>query len=128
MTKRILVANGVEQRLADILAGHQVETVGTMDEAQRALEREAFDLVVVTVHFDESRMFDLLRYLQSSGRHRGRPVVCVRSHHFNSPTITIEGLEIAAKTLGATLFLDLTWYGDTAQGNAAVRSLLDALL
>ena len=126
MTKRILVANGVEQRLSSILAGHQIETVGTMDEARRALERDAFDLVVVTVHFDESRMFDLLRYLQSSG-HR-RPVVCVRSHQFDSPTITIEGLEIAAKALGATLFLDLTWYADTAEGNAAVRSLLEALL
>jgi hypothetical protein len=52
----------------------------------------------------------------------------VRSHHFVSPAISIEGLEIAAKTLGAALFLDLTWYADTAQGNGAVRSLLDALL
>jgi hypothetical protein len=78
------------------------------------------------VHFDESRMFDLLRHLQPSG-HQG-PVVCVRTHHFDSPAISIEGLEIAARTLGAALFLDLTWYADTPEGNAAVRSLLDALL
>ena len=52
----------------------------------------------------------------------------MRSQHFLSPAITIEGLEIAAKTLGCALFLDLTWYADDAQGNGAVRSLLDALL
>jgi len=126
VTKRILVADGGERRIADILAGHDVVAVRTLAEAQRALQRERYDMVIVAVHFDESRMFDLLRYLQSSGPHG--PVVCVRSHHFVSPAITIEGLEIAAKALGATLFLDLTWYADSAQGNGAVRALLDAML
>ena len=37
--------------------------VRTLAHAQRELERERFDMVVVAVHFDESRMFDLLRYL-----------------------------------------------------------------
>ena len=126
MTKRILVADGGERRIAEILAGQEVVAVRTLAEAQRALARERFDLVIVAVHFDESRMFDLLRYLQS-GNHQG-PVVCVRSQHFVSPAISIEGLEIATKALGATLFLDLTWYADDAQGNGAVRSLLDAII
>ena len=126
MTKRILVADGGERRIADILAGHDVLAVRTLEEAQRALAREKFGMVIVAVHFDESRMFDLLRHLQASGN--SAPVVCVRSHHFVSPAITIEGLQIAAKALGATLFLDLTWYADTAQGNGAVRALLEALL
>jgi DNA-binding response OmpR family regulator len=125
MTRKILVADG--DRLAEILAGHDLVFVRTLQEAQRALERQPFDLVVVGVHFDDSRMFDLLRYLQASGRHGGRPLVCVRSQHFLSSAITIEGLEIAAKALGCTLFLDLTWYADNAQGNGAVRKLLDAL-
>lgn len=125
MTKRILVADGGERRIADILAGHDVVPVRTLAEAHRALAGGRFDLVIVAVHFDESRMFDLLRHLQSS--HKG-PVVCVRTQHFVSPAITIEGLEIAAKALGATLFLDLTWYAENAQGNGAVRALLDALM
>lgn len=126
MTKRILVADGGERRIAQILTGHDVVAVRTLAEAQRALAGERFDLVIVAVHFDESRMFDLLRYLQASD-HKG-PVVCVRSHHFVSPAITIEGLGIAAKALGATMFLDLTWYADDAQGNGAVRLLLDAII
>jgi hypothetical protein len=87
-----------------------------------------FDMIVVAVHFDDSRMFDLLRHLQASGRHGAAPVVCVRSQQFASPAIGIEGLEIATKALGARLFLDLTRYAEDEQGNAAVRRRLEALL
>lgn len=124
MTKRILVADNGERRLTEILAGYEVVAVQTLAEAQRALARGRFDMVIIAVHFDESRMFDLLRYVQG----QGTQAVCVRSQQFVSPAISIEGLEIAAKALGARLFLDLTWYAETPQGNAAVRSLLDALL
>jgi hypothetical protein len=55
-------------------------------------------------------------------------VVCTRSYRFVSPAISIEGLEIAVRALGCKLFLDLTKYPDDAQGNAAIRQLLDELL
>lgn len=130
MTKRILVADTPDgdRRISAILAGYDLAFVRTLGEAQRALGREAFALVLVGVHFDDSRMFDLLRYLQSSGRAPGCAVICMRSQHFVSPAITIEGLEIAVKALGCNLFLDLTWYADDATGNGAVRQLLEALL
>src|SRR5919108_564856 len=117
MKRVILIADG-EARLREILAGHELVVVHTLDEAQRAVERTRFDMILIAVHFDDSRMFDLLRYLQASGRHGERPLVCVRSQQFASPAITIEGLEIATKALGSTLFLDLTWYADNEEGNA----------
>lgn len=125
MAKRILVADRPEsdQRISEILAGHDVTFVRTLGEAQRSLAAQPFDLVMVGVHFDESRMFDLMRHLQE-----GTVIVCLRSQHFVSPAITLEGLEIAAKALGCRLFLDLTWYADDATGNGAVRKLLEALL
>ena len=125
MAKTILVADRPEsdRRICEILAGHDVTFVRTLGEAQRSLDAQPFDLVIVGVHFDESRMFDMLRCLPE-----GRVVVCVRSQHFVSPAITLEGLEIAAKALGCRLFLDLTWYADDATGNGAVRKLLEALL
>jgi DNA-binding response OmpR family regulator len=130
MAKRILVADTPEgdRRLSAILSGYDVAFVRTLGEAQRALAREQFALILIGVHFDDSRMFDLLRHLQASASRAGCAVICMRSQHFISPAITIEGLEIAVKTLGCNLFLDLTWYADDAQGNGAVRSLLDALL
>jgi hypothetical protein len=125
MAKTILVADRPEsdRRISEILAGHELVFVRTMAEARRALEADKFELVIIGVHFDDSRMFDLLRELAAGTR-----VVCARSQHFVSPAITLEGLEIAAKALGCTLFLDLTWYADDASGNAAVRKLLESLL
>lgn len=125
MTKRILVADRPEsdRRLTAILAGHELVFARTLAEALRALHDRRFDLVLVGVHFDESRMFDLMR-----GLPEGTQVVCVRSQQFQSPAITLEGLEIAAKALGCAVFLDLTWYADDDTGNGAVRKLLDALL
>ena len=125
MAKRILVADRAEsdQRISAILAGYELVFVRTMDDAQRALAREPFALVLVGVHFDDSRMFDLLRCVPG-----GTTTVCVRSQHFQSTAITLEGLEIAAKALGCNLFLDLTWYADDATGNAAVRKLLEAMI
>jgi hypothetical protein len=122
---RILVADGPEsdRRLSQILAGHELVFVRSMHDAQRAVAAEQFALVLIGVHFDESRMFDLLRCLPA-----GTTAVCLRSQHFQSTAITLEGLEIAAKALGCSLFLDLTWYADDAAGNAAVRKLLEALL
>ena len=125
MAKIILVADRPEsdRRLAAILAGYELVLVRTLAEARRALRGASFDLVLVGVHFDESRMFDLMRELAE-----GTKIVCVRSQHFQSHAISLEGLEIAAKALGCALFLDLTWYADDATGNGAVRKLLDALL
>jgi DNA-binding response OmpR family regulator len=130
MSKKILVADTPEgdQRLTQILSGYELIFVRTMDEARRELADDGFVLVLIGVHFDDSRMFDLLRHLQASGERPGCAVICMRSQHFQSQAITLEGLEIAAKALGCNLFLDLTWYADDAAGNAAVRKLLEALL
>jgi DNA-binding response OmpR family regulator len=130
MSKNILVADtpDADRRIAAILPGYDLVFVRTLDQAQQALARAHFGLVLIGVHFDESRMFDLLRHLQVSNGHAGCAVICMRSQQFESPAITIEGLEIAARALGCSLFLDLTWYADDATGNGAVRQLLEALL
>jgi DNA-binding response OmpR family regulator len=130
MSKKILVADTPEgdRRLSQILSGYELTFVRTMDEARRELAADGFALIIVGVHFDDSRMFDLLRYLQASGERPGCAVICMRSRHFQSAAITLEGLEIAAKALGCNVFLDLTWYAEDAAGNAAVRKLLEALL
>jgi DNA-binding NtrC family response regulator len=130
MSKKILVADTPEgdRRLSQILSGYELTFVRTMGDARRELEADGFVLILVGVHFDDSRMFDLLRYLQANGERPGCAVICMRSQHFVSSAITIEGLEIATRTLGCNLFLDLTWYAEDAVGNGAVRKLLEALI
>lgn len=131
MPKRILVADtsDSDRRLSAILAGQDVVFARTIGEAQRLLAQQQFDLVMIGVHFDDSRMFDLVRHVRAGGHHAGKPVACVRSHRFiSAAAISLEGLEIAARALACNVFLDLTKYPDDAHGNAEVRKLLDALL
>ena len=131
MLKRILVADtsDSDRRLSAILAGRDVMFARTIGEAQRLLAQQQFDLVMIGVHFDDSRMFDLVRHVRAGGHHAGKPVACVRSHRFiSAAAISLEGLEIAARALARDVFLDLTKYPDDAHGNAEVRKLLDALL
>ena len=131
MPKRILVADtpDSDHRLSEILAGHELVFARTLGSAQGLLAQQEFDLVMTGVHFDDSRMFDLVRHVRFGGGPAELPVVCVRSHRFlSSAAISIEGLEIAAKALACNLFLDLTKYPDDARGNAEARKLLNGLL
>ena len=123
MKKTILVADHSDARLSAILAGHDLAHVRTLDEAKAVLAERTFDLVAISVHFDESRMFDLLRYVRWQERHRATPVVCVLTVDFSRHAIAAEGLEIAVKALGGTAYLDLK-----SIANGEVRRAIDDLL
>src|SRR5262245_50719605 len=112
MKKTVLVADHADARLSAILAEHELAFVRTLDEAKATLTGRNFDLIVIGVHFDESRMFDLLRHVRWQERHRAVPVVCVLTADFTRHAIATEGVEIAVKALGATAFLDLKALGD----------------
>jgi len=128
MPKRILIADTREndRRLAAILSGHELVFARALGEAQRLLTERKFDLILIGVNFDDSRMFDLVRHVRSTGQAEP-PVACVRSHRFQSPALSIEGLEIAARAAACNLFLDLTKYPDDTAGNAEARKLLEGL-
>ena len=128
MRKRVLVADIPEsdRRLTEVLHGHELAFARTLGEAARILEQRDFDLIVIGVHFDDSRMFDLARHVRSGGQEEPREA-SVRSTRFVSPALSIEGLEIAARALDCNLFLDLTEFADDAHGNAEVRKRLEDL-
>jgi CheY-like chemotaxis protein len=123
MKKSILVADHSDARLSALLSGHDLSFVHTLDEARRTLTGRNFDLIVIGVHFDESRMFDLLRHVRWQERHRATPVVCVLTADFARHAIAAEGLEIAVKALGGTAYVDLKTSGD-----AEARRVVDDLL
>ena len=128
MRKRILVADTPEsdRRLTEVLNGHELAFARTLSEAQRALAQGGFDLIVIGVRFDDSRMFDLVRHVRGAGQNE-LPVACIRCQRFVSPALSIEGLELAAQAAACNLFLDLTKYPDDAAGNAEARKRLETL-
>jgi PleD family two-component response regulator len=125
MSKVVLVADTGDARLPGILAGYSLSFVRTLDEAKSILAARNFDLILIGVHFDESRMFDLLRYVRAQERHRATPVVCVLTVDFTRHAVAAEGLEIAVKALGGTAYLDLKATGD-GEARRVIEDLLGA--
>ena len=130
MNKRILVADvpELDARLAVVLAEHELRFVRTVAEAMRALAQEAFDLLVISVHFDDSRMFDLLREARTEVRNHGIPIVCLREPGLGFTAISSHTLEVTCRALDANAFLDLATINDDAQRDAALRAAVEGLL
>jgi len=75
----VLVATipAAAERLSRLLLGQRLVSPLNLAEAQAALSRERFALAVMGVHFDESRMFDLVSSARASPLNRDVPIICV---------------------------------------------------
>ena len=129
MKKSVLVADGdADARLQEILQGWELSYAHSLEEAAHAALRRRFDLIIIDMHFDDSRMFDLLRYLRSEPSLGATPVICMRTHRFEWASITGEGLGIAVKALGGQAFIDLAKFGTDAGANQQIRAEIEGFL
>jgi len=110
---RILVAASPEPRaiVERILAGHELSCAETMAQAEQFLRERTFDLIICTIVFDDSKMFDLLRLAKSRPEWQRIPFVGagVRSRILRSPT-ALRAAAFTCGTLGAEAFLDVADY------------------
>lgn len=111
-----------------ILVRHELTFVNTSDEAMNALE-ERHGMVVLSVHFDDSRMFSLLGDIRAHSAYRKVPVLCVLGTRGRAITeIAVEGLDHAVKAMRANGFLDLEHFADDEEGNARICRIVDYLI
>jgi CheY-like chemotaxis protein len=95
--------------------------VATLEQARRALG-EPPSLVVCGCHFDEGRMYDLLRHLKASPELARVPFVAVRCVQDDLLDDALyESVKIAVRALGGNAFVDLLrWkrrWGQTEAGH-----------
>jgi DNA-binding NtrC family response regulator len=95
-----------------VLAGHELVHAKTVEQALRSLRKGGFDLVVCTVLFDDSRMFDLLRLVREEDKWADLLFVCARARHnvLDTP-VALEAVGIACRALAADAFLNISDYG-----------------
>jgi hypothetical protein len=126
---RILVAASIEPRVIveRMLAGHELRCAETMAQAEERLGDETFDLIFCTLVFDDSKMFDLLRFVKSRPEWQRIPFIGarVRAHIFRSPSV-LEGAAIACRELGAAAFLDIAQY--TEEPERKMREAIERIL
>ena len=102
----------------------------TLREAmQRLAEADDFRMVVIGVHFDESRMFTLLGDIRAHPKYRSIPVLVVLSPgQYAFSAIAVEGIDRAVTALGANGFLNLDRFADNAEGEAGIRRIVDHMI
>src|SRR4051812_39489478 len=127
---KILIAASPEPRavLERILSGHELSCAETMAHAEQLLGERTFDLIICTIVFDESKMFDFLRLAKSTPEWQRIPFVCarVRSQILRSPS-ALEAAAFTCRALGAELFLDVADYrvDPEREMRDAIERLLD---
>jgi hypothetical protein len=122
---RVLIANvaAEDARLRSILHGDDLQFVRTTRQIEQALEGDPFDLGVVCVQFDESRMFETLRYIQNRNAHR-LPVACMRGDSASKRSFSLERYRHTVSELGADALIDFTVVPNGSAGNDLIRRQL----
>src|SRR5215213_2111915 len=94
---RVLVADvpEMDERIRHCLPGHELVFVRTLSEAIRVLRHDGFSMVVIGLHFDESRMFEVLSHVRSLPQYDDVPVVCVQGMEFIVPEAVMRTVDMA---------------------------------
>lgn len=106
---KVLVADipEADEKIRECLPGHDLHFVRTLGQAVRELRKDGYQLIVIGMHFDDSRMFDLLRYVRTLHVHKDVPVICVQCQEIMLSSAVLKNMEDAVKALGGTAFVDL---------------------
>ena len=106
---KVLVADVPEadEQIRDCLPGHSLHFVRTLAQAIRELRRDGYQLIVIGMHFDESRMFELQRYVRGLPELKHVPVICVQCLDVLLSDAVLKNMDDAVKALGGTAFVDL---------------------
>jgi hypothetical protein len=112
------------ERLCRLLPDQRTVCPANLAEAQAALARERFALAIMGVHFDDSRMFDLISYARASSLNRSVPIVCVLGVRRKLSSLTVHLLQETINGMAGCQFHNLTVIADDDVGNALVRGVL----
>ena len=96
-------------------------------EQAKLLLAKPMDLILCTVMFDGSRMFDLLRYAKTNPETKSIPFVAIRVVQGALPVHEVTAATTAVKLLGGDEFLDMhSWLHDMGE-EAAFEKLCGAI-
>lgn len=107
--------------------GHEFTTASTMEEAVCKLWQEPFDLIVVGLHFDESRMFELLP-LTKTHKNAETPIICFCMRDTAITRIMHRSIELTSKVFGAWMYIDQHEYTDRENPDAEIRRVIERCL
>lgn len=107
---------------------HETVVVTTMAQAVDKLKEQTFDLIMVGVHFDESRMFELLRDVHLIAKNAGTPIICFCTRDTPLTRTMHESIAVASKALGAWMYLDQHEFNVVKDPDGEMRRIIERCL
>ena len=98
----------------------------SIEQARMALKSDGLDAIVCSIHFDDSRMFDLLREAHAVAP--DTPFICCRILHSPLSRQAIDGLMTSARLLGCRGFVDFNELHRSHALDEADRRFCDAVV
>lgn len=129
---RILIAAAPDEMThMELILGplHETVCVATMARAMTVLKEDRFDLILVCVHFDESRMFELLTECKKLlGNASKPPVICFCTQDTPLSRAMHQSIVVATKVLGAWGYLDQHDYPNNKDSDSEIRLVIESCL
>lgn len=127
MAKIFVAASSTDiDTITRILGEHHQLCIGyEMSEAINMFSEPAVDLVMVGVHFDESRMFDLLRHMPEN---MDKPIICFCTRDTALTRTMHDSIQLASQTLGAWMYIDQHEYSINRNPDAEMRRVIERCL
>lgn len=128
MYKVLVAIRPEDEEVMRRVLGEEFEVLvcGSLAEAQAALTPD-LDMIACGVHFDEGRMFDLLRIVKSDAALSAIPFWGVLRDEGLLSTAITRGIRTAMKALGANGLFNLSQLAPGGDAEAAYRELRGAL-
>jgi PleD family two-component response regulator len=125
---RILVAQEKSciHVLEDALAGYDVVPTTTLQEAERMLIENGIDLIVIGIHFDDSRAMELVKYVRDSSSHKKTPIIVVRYWPSDHAKILRQTMDIMKSVHAISAYIEAD--ADEKPFIERVRSTVDQTL
>lgn len=120
-----------EETLGDLRrilgTAHEIDSATKMALALAQLNDKSFDLILIEVLFDESRMFELLP-LAKNGRNSNTPVICFATADTPMTRIMSETIEFSCQILGAWMYIDRQKFAEAESPDDHMARLIERCL
>lgn len=107
---------------------HELAFASTTAEAVAKLNEENFDLIMIDVHFDESRMFELLSECKIIATNAEKPIITFCTRDTPLTRTMHDSIEVTVKAYGAWIYLDQHHYNVKKDPDAEVRRIIERCL
>ena len=112
------------ETFSELLQGHELRSVKTLRAAKIELSEHDFELIIATLHFDYSQMFEFLGEVRATARSSEKPVLCVCTRDTAMTRLMQETICRSTLAFGAWMYLDLSSYKDSHE----LRRVIDRCL